>query len=93
MRSRREMFLMGVDAGFVKSPYTAEQMERIRYPIKNIKYDEECSQCHVKFMIDLGTGYKECIICKTLYETKEASDAEEIGEAVEERGESQRVEG
>lgn len=62
MRSKREMFLMKVDAGLIESPYTEEEMERILYPIGNLKYDKECIRCHTKFMLVTNDGY-ECVYC------------------------------
>lgn len=70
MFSKREIFLQKVDAGIIRNhPYTAEQMQRIRYPIKNLLYDEECWVCNTRFMIDHDTGFKECVTCHYLYKT------------------------
>lgn len=45
--SEREMWLKMVDAGLVQHDLSPEHLERVRYPIGNILYNESCNQVNV----------------------------------------------
>ena len=66
-KSQRQLYLEAVDRKEIKPDYKAETMRRIRYPLKGLKYDEQCKKCGARVYWDSPKG-KRCLGCWELLE-------------------------
>lgn len=73
-KSRREIHLEFHDRGIINSKLSAKQLVRLRYPIKNIRYDKKCN-CGSRIHLDKGYDKLLCLGCNSHKLTGEAESA------------------